>query len=199
MRSAVLLLVVSGCVYASKVSVPGAKAAFRIHCQSQAQCAEKAGEVCAGEYAVITQASTPDGYANNGTGYANSPLEMTVACKAGGLPAPGSAAVVASAAASVVASAAASPPPPADGSACAEAFGSVQDTAAFWAQLHPDAKRLAEPPSQRDFIEVCRAVPERVQRCLDARYRAAHDKPCLAILRRLEPAEKNRVDSLFLE
>jgi hypothetical protein len=194
----VLLVVLSGCVYASKVSVPGAKAAFRIHCQSQAQCADKASEVCAGEYAVIAQASTPDGYANNGSGYANSPLEITVACKSGGIPPAASAAASAApaGAASVTPSGGA---PPADGGPCAEAFASVKDTATFWSQLYPDAKRLEESPSQRDFVEVCRAVPERVQRCLDARYRAAHEKPCLAVLRRLDPSEKNRIDSLFLE
>jgi hypothetical protein len=75
----------------------------------------------------------------------------------------------------------------------------VKETAAFWGQLSPGAKRLEEAPSQRDFVEVCRALPERVQRCLDARYREAHDKPCLAVLKRLEPGEKNKIDSLFLE
>jgi hypothetical protein len=75
----------------------------------------------------------------------------------------------------------------------------VKETAAFWAQLYPDAKRLDEPPSPRDFLEVCRALPERVQRCLDARYRDAHPKPCLAVLRRLDAGEKNKIDSLFLE
>jgi hypothetical protein len=54
-------------------------------------------------------------------------------------------------------------------------------------------------PSPRDFVEVCRALPERVQRCLDARYREAHEKSCLAVLKRLDPGEKNKIDSLFLE
>jgi hypothetical protein len=75
----------------------------------------------------------------------------------------------------------------------------VKETASFWAGLSPDAKRLPELPSQADFVEVCRALPDRVQRCLEARYREAHDKACLAVLRRLETGEKNKVDSLFLE
>jgi hypothetical protein len=138
-----------------------------------------------------------DGYANNGTGYAMTPHEMVVACRSSSPPR-ASASASAPAPAPVVP--AASPAePPMDGNTCAAAHGTVRDTGTFWAQLYPEAKRLEEAPSQRDFVEVCRALPDRVQRCLDARYREAHAKPCLAVLRRLEPGEKNRIDSLFLE
>jgi hypothetical protein len=179
------------CVYASKVKGPNGREAFRIHCPSPAQCEDKANEVCAGPYDVLSSSTTPDGYANNGTGYANAPNEITIACTTGGqlvsskLPAPAPAP-------------SAAPTADANGS-CTTAHASVKETAAFWSQLYPDAKRLDEPPSERDFAEVCKALPERVQRCLDARYRDAHAKPCLAVLKRLEPGEKNKIDALFLE
>jgi hypothetical protein len=179
------------CVYASKVKGPNGREAFRIHCPSPAQCEDKANEVCAGPYDVLSSSVTPDGYANNGTGYANAPNEITIACTTGPLvssrpPAPSAPA------------ASAAPTAETNGS-CTAAHASVKETAAFWSQLYPEAKRLDEPPTERDFAEVCKALPERVQRCLDARYRDAHAKPCLAVLKRLEPGEKNKIDALFLE
>jgi hypothetical protein len=193
--AALALLSATGCVYASKIAGPGGGEAFRIHCSTPEQCTEKAVEVCGGDYQRLSSSSQMDGYANNGTGYAQTPHEIVIACRAGG--------------GGTGSSSASAPPkaPPATPSAepasaastCAAAHRSVKETAAFWAQLHPDAKRLDEPPSQRDFLEVCRALPERIQRCLDAGYRDAHPKPCLAVLRRLDAGEKNKVDSLFLE
>jgi hypothetical protein len=180
------------CVYASKVKGPNGREAFRIHCQTPAQCEDKANEVCAGPYEVVSSQTTPDGYANNGTGYANAPNEVTIACTTGGQ------LVSSKPAAPSAPPASAAPTADANGS-CATAHVSVKETAAFWSQLYPDAKRLDEPPSERDFAEVCKALPERVQRCLDARYRDAHAKPCLAVLKRLEPGEKNKIDALFLE
>jgi hypothetical protein len=177
------------------VKGPDGREAFRIHCQSPAQCEDKAAEVCASDYEVLSSSVQQDGYANNGTGYANSPNELLVACTTtptSARPRTATAQTRASAppAAAAVADA---------GGSCAAAQASVNEMAAFWSQLYPDAKRLDEPPSARDFTEVCRALPGRVQRCLEARYRDAHAKPCLALLKRLEPAEKNKLDSLFLE
>jgi hypothetical protein len=192
---AVGLVSTTGCVWATKAQGPDGKEAFRVHCSTPAQCAEKAAEVCAGDYHVISSSTTMDGYANNGTGYANSPHETLVAC--GNAPSVASASpVVATPAAPASAK---SPEPMKESGTCATAYGSVKETFAFWGQLSPEAKLLPESPSQRDFVEVCRALPERVQRCLDARYREAHDKPCMAVLKRLEAGEKNKVDSLFLE
>jgi hypothetical protein len=196
-----LAVSLTGCVYATKVKVEG-REAFRIHCQNESQCVDKAGEVCASAYDVLRSSYTPDGSVDNGTGSVNSPIEMIIACKAAppaGLPSrPPAVASVAS-----VASSASTPSGArvvdADPAACAAAAASLKETAAFWGQLHPEAKRLDDLPSARDFGEVCRAMPERVQRCLDARYREAHDKPCLAVLKRLEPNERNKLDSLFLE
>ncbi len=180
-------MLLQGCAWASKVAGPGGREAFRIHCGDQAQCLSKAGEVCSNEFEVLSSKTVMDGYANNGTGYAATPEEMLIACRSS----------------PPRASASAAPAPPAEphpeASPCAAAHASVGETATFWAQLYPEARRLEEAPSQRDFLEVCRALPERVQRCLDARYREAHTKPCLAVLRRLAPDEKNRMDSLFLE
>lgn len=188
--AALVLLSTTGCVWATKVKGPEGKEAFRIHCSTPDQCSDKAAEVCAGDYDVVSSTTEVDGYAKNGTGYANSPHERVITCRDGG----GQARP-------------ASPPPRAPAAAepvkevaaCAAAKDTVKDTAAFWGQLFPEAKRLPEPPAEKDFAEVCRALPERVQRCLDARYRQEHDKPCLAILKRLEPGEKNKIDSLFLE
>jgi hypothetical protein len=190
----VVLAVAPGCVYATKFTMPGGRIAFRIHCQSQPQCAEKAAEVCPGDYEVVSSKVTPDGYANNGTGYASSTVELTIACKTDATPTP-----VARASAPPAAPAASAPPAADPMTTCVVAHASLKETAAFWSQLHPDAKRLDDLPSIRDFDEVCHALPERVQRCLDARYREAHDKPCLSVLKRLDAGEKNRIDSLFLE
>jgi len=197
MRAKILALaapLLAGCVYATKVT-SGGREAFRIHCQSEPQCVDKAGEVCAGAYDVLTSKVEADGFVNNGTGYANSPIEIVVACRG---TAPSGVASARGAPSAGPASTAAPPETP-DASACMAANTTLKETAAFWSGLRPEAKRLDELPSARDFGEVCRALPERVQRCLDARYREAHDKPCLALLRRLEPSERNKLDSLFLE
>jgi hypothetical protein len=188
--AALLLLGLSACSWAIKTQGADGKEVFRVHCSTPSGCAEKAAEVCAGGYRVVSSRTTADGYAENGTGYENSPHETLVACgsaEAAPSPAP------TSAPAAKVAE------PTKESGGCAAAYGSVKETAAFWAALAPEAKRLPEMPAQADFVEVCRALPDRVQRCLDARYREAHDKACLAVLRRLETGEKNKVDSLFLE
>ncbi len=204
---AVLLLSATGCAYASRISGPGGREAFRIHCADHPQCVDKAGEVCSNDFEILSSKTVMDGYANNGTGYAMTPHEIVVACRSPSQPrapapspapalAPGPAPALAPGPAPALAPSA---EPRVEPGACAAAHASVSETATFWAQLYPEAKRLEEAPSQRDFVEVCRALPERVQRCLDARYREVHGKPCLAVLRRLEPGEKNRIDSLFLE
>ena len=182
---ALVFLAASGCAYASKITAPGGGEAFCIRCAEHAQCIDKAGEVCSNAYEVLSTKTVMDGYANNGTGYAMTPDEMVVVCRSSAAPRASAPAMPAA--------------PVAEASPCVAAQASVPETSAFWAQLYTEAKRLEEAPSPRDFGEVCRALPERVQRCLDARYREAHAKPCLAVLRRLEPAEKNRIDSLFLE
>jgi hypothetical protein len=187
---AAALVLLTGCAWAIKTQGADGKEVFRVHCATPAACAEKAAEVCAGGYRVVSSRTTADGYAENGTGYADHPHETLVACAgAEAAPSPPASRPPPSA------------PPPTSPGDCGAAYGSVKETAAFWAGLAPDAKRLPELPSQADFVEVCRALPDRVQRCLDARYREAHEhkKACLAVLRRLETGEKNKVDSLFLE
>jgi hypothetical protein len=201
--SLLLLILTPGCAYATKVKRPDGSEAFRIHCADRAQCQEKATEVCAGDYEVVSSSTQMDGYVDNGTGYAERPHEMVIACRADvakAAPRPAPPGHDGGSAPKPPAAAAAPPAEPArEAGACADAGATIKETAAFWAQLYPEAKRLEEAPAPRDFAEVCRALPERVQRCLDARYRAAHDKPCLAVLRRLDPGEKNKIDSLFLE
>jgi hypothetical protein len=147
-----------------------------------------------------------DGSVDNGTGVPERPHEIVIACHSvvsGAAPSssasPGSVSKVPPAAAVPVATVVPVATAATEPSVCVAAHGSVKEMAAYWSHLYPEAKPLAEPPAERDFVEVCRALPERVQRCLDAKQREGHEKSCLAVLRRLDPSEKNKVDSLFLE
>ena len=80
--SLLLLILTPGCAYATKVKRPDGSEAFRIHCADRAQCQEKATEVCAGDYEVVSSSTQMDGYVDNGTGYAERPHEMVIACRA---------------------------------------------------------------------------------------------------------------------
>ena len=130
-----------------------------------------------------------DGYVD-GTGYAGSPHELVVACRTtppaldgGGPVAPPPPTL---------------PAPPAEVSLCASAHTSVKETAAYWAGLYPEAKRLEDFPAERDFIEVCRALPEHIQAYLEAKYRDTHAGGLLlAVLRRLDAGEKSRSTRSF--
>jgi hypothetical protein len=82
---------------------------------------------------------------------------------------------------------------------CEAASTHVDEFAKYWAARSPGGKALDELPQPRDFVVVCRAMPENVQRCLHSGYVAAHLKACEAVLLRLEPPLRNKIDGLFLE
>jgi hypothetical protein len=42
-------------------------------------------------------------------------------------------------------------------------------------------------------------MPENVQRCMHSMYVNAHDQACDAVLSRLDPWDRRKVDALFLE
>ena len=82
---------------------------------------------------------------------------------------------------------------------CEAAYAHVGEFATFWAARSPGSKALDELPQQRDFAAVCHAMPESVQRCMHSGFLAIHKKACEAVLLRLEPPVRNRIDGLFLE
>jgi hypothetical protein len=86
-----------------------------------------------------------------------------------------------------------------DSQVCEAAYVGVGDLSAYWSAKNPTTKHLDELPQQVDFVSVCQGLPDNVQRCLHSGYRAVHAKACDAVLLRLEPAAKTRVDGLFLE
>jgi hypothetical protein len=90
-------------------------------------------------------------------------------------------------------------PPREDSQVCEAVFAHVDKFAPFWAARSPGAKALDELPQQRDFVAVCRSMPENVQRCMHAGYVAVHQKACEAVLLRLPPPLRTKVDALFLE
>jgi hypothetical protein len=82
---------------------------------------------------------------------------------------------------------------------CEAAYARVADFALYWAGTTPAAKILPEPPQKVDFVAVCHALPENVQRCTHSGYREVHVKACDAVLLRLEPIQRRKVDGLFFE
>jgi hypothetical protein len=86
-----------------------------------------------------------------------------------------------------------------DTAVCEAAYAHVADFATYWATHSDGSKSLDEAPARRDFLAVCRAMPENVQRCMHSGYLAVHGKACEAVLLRLEPTARSKVDGLFLE
>ena len=72
------------------------------------------------------------------------------------------------------------------------------DFGSYWV-AHATGKPLASPPRHDDFVAVCRAMPDNVQRCLHAEYRNANADACDAVLQRLGVAERARIDGLYLQ
>jgi hypothetical protein len=92
-------------------------------------------------------------------------------------------------------------PPPvhearADERVCEAASNYTKETAAYWGE-HFEGKLLSELPGTTDFVAVCRDMPDNVQRCMHAKYRAVHGQACDAVLSRLDPYHRNKVDGLF--
>ncbi len=86
-----------------------------------------------------------------------------------------------------------------DTAVCEAAYAHVAEFATYWATRSEGSKPLDEAPARRDFVAVCRGMPENVQRCMHSGYLAVHGKACEAVLLRLEPTARSKVDGLFLE
>ncbi len=173
----VLALMPSGCAHAASVRGPDGEPAHLIRCDgsfgaSASACYEKATEVC------------PEGYELRSVGGGGH--EILVSCKSD-LPAPKAAAAEATS------------PNRDDARVCDAAAKHVDGFKTFWGTNNPRLKLLVDAPETRDFVATCRDMPEPVQRCLHEKYRSAHVKSCDAVLTRIEPAQRRRIDALFFE
>jgi len=143
-----------------------------IRCQAGSSCYAAASQACPQGYQIRSGDTTS---------------RMTIVCDGEGEPR----------AEPVAAEAVANDDPRTDTRTCEAASKYTKELGVYWA-LHAEAKLLAELPSQRDFIAVCREMPENAQRCLHAKYRDAHGDACDAVLSRLDPFLRLKVDALFL-
>jgi hypothetical protein len=91
------------------------------------------------------------------------------------------------------------PEEPEDQRACGLAFRQAADFATYYERVLPHGPRLEALPTRRDFVAVCRKLPENVQPCLHDKYREEHAKACDAVVTRLEPGDRRRLDGLFFE
>jgi hypothetical protein len=82
---------------------------------------------------------------------------------------------------------------------CEAASAHAADFGTYWATRSANSRPLDEPAQPRDFVVVCRAMPENVQRCMHTGYLAAHAQACEAVLLRLDPVQRSKVDGLFLQ
>jgi hypothetical protein len=171
------------CVSVTPVRGPDGEEAHLIKCPQTEACYERAAELCPGGYVVRSGGTTVSGSVSNGSGFTQSTSEVLVSCKSD-LP-------VASAARAPIAK-------PEDALLCEAAYALVDGFAAYWVRIS-QGKLLDEKASKRDFTTVCRAMPENVQRCMHEKYRTAHAQACDAVLLRLEPVARSKVDSLFLQ
>jgi hypothetical protein len=84
----------------------------------------------------------------------------------------------------------------ADERVCEAASKYTKEMAGYWGE-HYEGKLLHELPDTTDFVAVCREMPDNVQRCMHAKYREVHGEACDAVLSRLDPYHRNKVDGLF--
>jgi hypothetical protein len=171
------------CVTVTPVTGPDGETAQLIKCPQTERCYERAAELCPDGYVVRSGGTSVSGSVNGGSGYVQSTSEILVSCKSD-LPAT-------SAAAAATANSD-------DARLCEAAYAFVDGFAAYWVRISR-GKLLDEKASKRDFTTMCRAMPENVQRCMHEKYRAAHAQACDAVLVRLEPTARAKVDSLFLQ
>jgi hypothetical protein len=164
----------ASCVGVTDVPGPDGEMAHLIACDYTKDCYSKASSLC------------PDGYDIRSVDGRPGKIETLVSCKADipSTPAPVAAPAV---------------PQREDARVCEAASAHVADFAKYWASHSINAKPLEELPQTPDFVAVCHAMPENVQRCMHSGYRAAHMKGCDAVLLRLDTALRNKVDGLFLE
>jgi len=176
---AVLVVTMGACGASSrKVRGPDGEKARLISCMESADCYTKASEVC------------PDGYVIR-EGHGLSPastgqrMEMLVSCKT-------------DIAASVESTSASTASNRDDTLVCEAASKFIGEFGAYWV-TKSGGLPLDEQPAPRDFIVTCQAMAENVQRCMHEKYRHAHEQACEALLGRLDPFSRNRIDALFLQ
>jgi hypothetical protein len=171
---------VVGCVTVRDVRGPDGDPAHLISCVRSPDCYAKAEEVCGGDYQIKST-----------VGQATGRTEVLVTCGAASEP------EVADAPSPVTPTSTDATRD--DSAVCTAASKGAADFAHYWAAHSPNAKPLPDLPEPSDFVSVCHELPAVVQRCMHAKYRAVHGKACDAVLLRLDAAERNKIDGLFLE
>jgi hypothetical protein len=165
-----LLIPLAACVRATDVRGPNGEDAYALTCSSMAGCADEATQVCHGGGYVI---------------HASSAHEMLISCNSD-LPS------------EPVASAPSSDGPTReDARVCEAAYAYVGDFGAYWVKASHGAA-LEDAPQKNDFVSVCHQMPDNVQRCMHAKFRDVHASACDAVLSRLDPLSRQRIDGLFL-
>jgi hypothetical protein len=174
------LLLLAACVHVENVPGPDGEEAHLIRCSSSAKCFETAAAICNGanyvlrsdnavSYSALTARSAPGGS-----------TEILISCKSYLRAAP-------------------RPKRATESDVCDEASADAVDFAIYWAAHAPHARALLEMPKPKDFGALCVAMPEAAQRCMRTSYRTAHAASCDAVLLRLDPSPRNKVDAMFLE
>lgn len=171
------------CVSVTEVRGPDGENAHLIKCPRTESCYEKATDLCPEGWVLRSNNSKLNVLVVNGSGSASSSTEVLVSCK-NDVPSTKPQAVPGD--------------DREDARTCDAAYAFVDGFAEYWGRASK-GKRLDEKPSKRDFTATCRAVPENVQRCMHEKYREAHGQACEAVLARLEPPTRAKIDSLFLE
>ena len=166
-------LLVSGCgPTVASVSGPDGEAALAIRCSSAAKCYERANRLCPSGYVIRDSGTTVSGVG----GRVSSGKSLLVSCKS---------------------DLAEREEPSAEERKCEVAYRQAPDFADYFASLSPHGKRLSELPTKDDFVAICTHLPGNVRRCLQDKYREEHKEACDAVLTRLEPRDRNRIDGLF--
>jgi hypothetical protein len=172
-------LSMTACVTVHDVRGPDGDLAHVIHCRASQDCYAKAEEVCQGDYQITSTVAKLNG----------GQTEILVTCGAAPTPPP----------TIIVAAGSTADPTREDSNVCGAAYAHVADFGKYWAAHSPNAKPLPELPQANDFTAACNELPGAVQRCMHSGYRAVHAKACDAVLLRLDPGQRNKVDAMFLE
>ena len=167
------LLLLAACVHVENVPGPDGEEAHLIRCSSSAKCFETAAAICNGANYVLRSDRSL-------TTRSTASTEILISCKSDLRAAP-------------------RPKRATESDVCDEASADAVDFAIYWAAHAPHARALLEMPKPKDFGALCVAMPEAAQRCVRTSYRTAHAASCDAVLLRLDPSPRNKVDAMFLE
>jgi hypothetical protein len=166
---------------------PDGEVAHVIRCHYAEDCYKEAAKLCLpGGYLIRTNGGNVNGALFRGSGHISSTQDIVVSCRDDLPEEPEAAPREPTAAEEAKAT-------------CEEAFGRASELAVYWARMSPGAKLLDEPPARRDFVAVCKDMPENVRRCLSSKHRDAHVDSCDAVLTRLDADHRAKIDGLFLQ